>query len=151
MVDYESYFQYGDAISRNGNLEAEKLDPGCACSDCLDNKELRTKYRMHFDSPSPEKSWEDEQYLICPPRVLGYILREKQWAQLQVSFIHNIANSNDRDTSLSRLKLADEFKEARGRRGKLPNTHCLLRFRKVTRLRNNSLAHIPPRSFFLTL
>lgn len=121
MVDYESYFQYADAITRNGNLVAERMDTGCACSDCLDNKELMAKYRMHFDNPSPDKDWEDEQYLICPPRVLGYILREKQWAQLQVSSIHNITNLNDHDISLSRLKLADEFKEKKGKRGKLAN------------------------------
>lgn len=118
MVDYESYFQYGRTTSRNGYLEAERTDPGCACSDCLDNEELRAKYRTHFDSPSRTKAWEDEQYLICPPRVLGYILEEKQWAQLQVSSLHDLTKFDSDDAWRSRLKLADEFKDTSRKRGK---------------------------------
>lgn len=111
MVDYDSYFQYGRADGRIGALEPGNSGPGCGCSDCQDNDGLMTKYRTRFDSPSSvnAKEWEEEQYLICPPRVLGYILQEKQWAQLQVTSLSEISNDTTQASALDqRLKLADD-------------------------------------------
>ncbi len=125
MVDYESYFQYGGTDGRNGDLKPGGMDMGCACSDCLTNKGLADRYRTRFDNAkfAHAKEWEDEQYLICPPRVLGYILQEKQWAQLQVSLLRLLPEEDNEFAWNSRLKLADDVdpgKEKKGKKGGAP-------------------------------
>lgn len=112
MVDYDSYFQYGQADGRNGALQPANSGPGCQCSDCQANEGLMKNYRTRFDTQASVKAkeWEDEQYLICPPRVLGYILQEKQWAQLQVTSLSEIPETTPQETALNqRLKLADDI------------------------------------------
>ncbi|KAJ5928277.1 P-loop containing nucleoside triphosphate hydrolase protein [Penicillium verhagenii] len=108
MVDYLSYFEYGNSNARNGTLDRSWLDPPCTCSDCRSNDELATKYREYFDSKPQNRKLDDEQYLLFPPRVLGYILKEKQWAQLQVSLIKDIPKNDPNDAWSSRLRLADD-------------------------------------------
>lgn len=110
MVDYASFYQYGSPQGRNGDLEAGYELTSCTCSDCRGNDELSQRYRTRFDEEkfSGAKVWEDEQYLLCPPRVLGYILQEKQWAQLDVQSLQAITAGGEKETWHSRLKLADE-------------------------------------------
>ncbi|KAH7033534.1 uncharacterized protein B0I36DRAFT_321640 [Microdochium trichocladiopsis] len=110
MVDYASYFQYGSTNGRNGDLEMGYEQTSCTCSDCKSNEELAQRYRTRFDEEKQSSAsiWEDEQYLMCPPRVLGYILQEKQWAQLGVQSLQPITVGGEQDTWKSRLKLADE-------------------------------------------
>ncbi|KAF4462794.1 AAA family ATPase [Fusarium albosuccineum] len=117
MVDYESYFQYGAVGVRNGPLKAAS-GADCLCSDCHQNAALGKRYRRHFDETKfvRMKDWEEEQYLICPPRVLGYILKDKQWAQLQVSLLFPIVQ-HDSNALLSRLKLADDGAGLRTQKG----------------------------------
>jgi hypothetical protein len=112
MVDYLSYFQYGPSTTRNGALEPSTEDPDCTCSDCQCNESLALKYRTRFDTMETQrkKIWEDEQYMLCPPRVLGYILRDKQWAQLQVSLVTDIPPEDSGNAWESRLQLADDEK-----------------------------------------
>lgn len=107
MVDYASYFMYGSDEGRNGALRPYGGTPDCGCSDCQNNTELTRKYRTNFDKNAKIDNWEDEQYLICPPRVLGYILDVKEWAQLQVSFLHSVTEDDKTDAWNSRLQLAD--------------------------------------------
>lgn len=130
MVDYDSYFQYARAEGRNGALEPANAGPGCMCSDCQGNEGLDAKYRFRFERNAKNKDWEDEQYLICPPRVLGYVLEAKEWAQLQVTTLTWINMSSKKDTSAEfrRLRLADDADEDakplrnnRKRRGKPSN------------------------------
>lgn len=114
MVDYLSYFQYGSSTKRLGGLESKTQTwMDCACSDCAKNPELNTKFRMHFDKLNIQlkKDWEEEQYLICPPRVLGYILKDKQWAQLQVTNLTEIPPSDNDNPWNTRLQLADDKKK----------------------------------------
>ncbi|KAJ5817755.1 P-loop containing nucleoside triphosphate hydrolase protein [Penicillium robsamsonii] len=107
MVDYLSYFEYGNSNARNGGLERSSMDPPCVCFDCRNNQELATNYRDYFDHIEEQNKLDDEQYLLCPPRVLGYILKEKQWAQLQVTLIKDIPKVDPEDAWSSRLQLAD--------------------------------------------
>ncbi|KAH6697478.1 hypothetical protein F5X68DRAFT_257633 [Plectosphaerella plurivora] len=113
MVDYESYFQYGGADGRNGALKPSASGSGCGCSDCKENEGLSSRYRTRFDdlkyTKETKEPWDDEQYLICPPRVLGYILQQKQWAQLQVSQLNSLSKKNETTAWQSRLKLADDI------------------------------------------
>ncbi|KAF2973235.1 hypothetical protein GQX73_g380 [Xylaria multiplex] len=108
MVDYGSFYQYGSTNGRNGSLSQEKTSLECGCSDCQDNEGLAKRYRTHFDKKPGNQNWEDEQYLLCPPRVLGYILGKKEWAQLQVTHLKEIPEVDSQNAWLSRLKLADE-------------------------------------------
>lgn len=108
MVDYASFYQYGSSNGRNGYLSRGETSSECACSDCQDNEALAKRYRTRFDKRPNNQDWEDEQYLLCPPRVLGYVLADKQWAQLQVTNLKVIAENNDEEAWSSRLILADE-------------------------------------------
>ena len=109
MVDHASYFQFGPGIPRIAALEPMTDTWDCQCYDCKQNTELSAKYRAHFDTDKAQRvrEWEPEQYMLCPPRVLGYILRDKQWAQLQITVIVELPPKDPEDAWKSRLRLAD--------------------------------------------
>ena len=108
MVDFESYFRYGPSVAQMGFLIPDSDNLECGCIDCRENEALRAAYRTRFDEEECQKGkWEDEQYMLCPPRVLGYILNDKQWAQLQVSLLKTIPEKDPNDSWSTRLKLAD--------------------------------------------
>lgn len=108
MVDYESYFHYGPASARVGSLRPEEDNEECGCEDCRENKGLRARYRTRFDEEASQTDpWVEEQYMLCPPRALGYILRDKQWAQLQVTSLDPIPKNDPNNSWSKRLKLAD--------------------------------------------
>lgn len=108
MIDFESYFRYGPAFARIGALTPEDDIDECGCHDCRENTPLREKLRTRFDEETHQKgAWHDEQYMLCPPRVLGYILRDKQWAQLQVTSLRNIPRNDFRNSWSERLILKD--------------------------------------------
>ena len=105
MVDFESWFRYGPAVAKLGPL-VPVVDGQCECLECKRDPTLRKIFRTRFDEEECQKDWEEEQYILCPPRVLGYILRDKQWAQLQVPCLGDIPKDNE-DHSWDRVKLAD--------------------------------------------
>ncbi|EXJ82358.1 hypothetical protein A1O3_06171 [Capronia epimyces CBS 606.96] len=108
MVDFESYFVFGPAVARVGSLWPDDEQTQCNCNDCRENVLLNDAYRTRFDElDRQEGTWEDEQYLLCPPRVLGYALQDKQWAQLEVGLLENIPEKDPEDAWSTRLKLAD--------------------------------------------
>ena len=106
MVDVESYFRYGPAVAKVGSLVLLMDSGECTCLDCQKDTEVQAVFRTRFDQDKCQEKWEEEQYLLCPPRILGYILRDKQWAQLQVTSLADIPKQN-LDQSLDRVKLAD--------------------------------------------
>ncbi|KAL6815071.1 P-loop containing nucleoside triphosphate hydrolase protein [Trichoderma sp. SZMC 28015] len=110
MVDHLSYFQYGPPIGRNGDLEPSSGGADCMCADCQQNEGLAIKYRTRFDKTEVQGNeiWEDEQYMLCPPRVLGYVLEEKLWAQLQTTLVKDIPFDSKQDAWHNRLHLDDD-------------------------------------------
>ncbi|KAL8645451.1 MAG: hypothetical protein Q9210_006700 [Variospora velana] len=106
MVDFDSYFRFGPEVAMVGSLTT--LDHyECMCQNCQEyQRKTGDVYRRRFDHASHQEEWEDEQYLLCPPRVLGYLLRDKRWAQLQVQKLENIP-AEDPDHSWDRVKLQD--------------------------------------------
>ena len=52
----------------------------------------------------------DEQYLLCPPRVLGYSMKEKKWMQFAVESLLK-PNPADRNTFDNKLQLRSGYKE----------------------------------------
>lgn len=59
---------------------------------------------MHYDRAEGFQEWEDTQYLICPPRVLGYHLKSKGWVELNVKLVIKIQNLRD-SSSFNKLEL----------------------------------------------
>jgi hypothetical protein len=87
MVDFTSYFRHGPGFSKIGELPIMDDLHDCQCPICSENEATKTLFKPHYDgcSGSSTESWEDVQLMLCPPRVLGYVLKEKRWAQLAVT------------------------------------------------------------------
>ena len=49
--------------------------------------------------------------MMCPPRVLGYVIERKMWAQLQVDEVKPVRNENASDTFDKKLQLEEETKD----------------------------------------
>lgn len=106
MVDFDSYFRYGPAKPRLGSEVLSVDSTECQCLECQKVPAWNTVYRNRFDKEEHQENWEEEQYMLCPPRVLGYILHEKQWVQLQVTGLREIPKEH-LDQSWDRVKLVD--------------------------------------------
>ncbi|KAK7433891.1 AAA family [Colletotrichum acutatum] len=113
MVDYSSYFQFGPTTAPNGILNPSRHSSNCSCADCRTNDALAEKYRVGFDTTEAQvkEIWDIDQYLLCPPRVLGYVLAQKHWAQLQVDLVQDIPPDDPNSAWHSRLHLSDKNKK----------------------------------------
>lgn len=110
MVDFISYNRYGPGVATVGSLVPLDEDPDCNCSECRNNDVLAKIARKEYDkfvAETPESAWTKEQFMLCPPRVLGFVLREKQWGQLQVTLVKkNLDDDKLPSFYLNKLKLA---------------------------------------------
>ncbi|KAF2873443.1 hypothetical protein BDV95DRAFT_604950 [Massariosphaeria phaeospora] len=93
----------GDLQKYKGQLES--LSP-----ERRANPVFQEIYKFHWDKRSPET---DEQYLMCPPRVLGYTLKLKQWAQLLVDHL-DAPDGADASTFNDNLQLDYEDTDEKG-------------------------------------
>jgi len=103
MVDFSSYLRYGPGSTLIGELDTMSDIQECKCDDCAANPKLVDLYKPYYDDPKDD--WEDLQYQLCPPRVLGYVLKDKQWVQLAVDGLKEIPGSANRK-ALDSLHLA---------------------------------------------
>ena len=86
MVDFAAYLQHaplplgpmGDAAMSSED------DDECRCSTCSVNKALQENQKTYWDDVTPGDKFEDLQFQLCPPRVLGYHLGSKTWVELNV-------------------------------------------------------------------
>ncbi|KAF2107678.1 aaa family ATPase [Lophiotrema nucula] len=46
--------------------------------------------KFNYDGIKPNQDFENDQYIICPARLLGYVMSTKAWAQMPVACIHEI-------------------------------------------------------------
>lgn len=91
MVDFESYYRYGSDVSRIGESRVFEEIQECNCDDCAQNEALNQRFKRYYDDPKrQEVKWESLQLMLCPPRLLGYVLKDKQWAQLAVDNLSKI-------------------------------------------------------------
>ncbi|KAI9845158.1 MAG: hypothetical protein M1837_005043 [Sclerophora amabilis] len=111
MVDFLSYFQYADKVARLGDLKSCAEDDECGCPTCRENKELSDLLKFDYDGRTREDEFETMQYLMCPPRVLGYVIERKMWAQLQVDDVKPVEIANAGDTFDKKLKLDEGTKD----------------------------------------
>jgi hypothetical protein len=111
MVDFISFYEYlspsapmlGAMPKYEGTLET--LSP-----ERRTNETIRKMYKFDWDKHPPGKKMSDEQYMLCPPRVLGYALKQKKWAQLLVDRLQ-APNKADASTFRDKLQLEDDLKE----------------------------------------
>ncbi|KAJ3564177.1 hypothetical protein NPX13_g7934 [Xylaria arbuscula] len=95
MIDFASYVQHGpEELVPMGDLVLADRDENdeCRCDVCNTEGGPRDNQKYFWDDNDGEAdtSFSDEQYLICPPRVLGYHLMEKKWVELQVNKVADI-------------------------------------------------------------
>ncbi|KAL1306189.1 hypothetical protein AAFC00_004291 [Neodothiora populina] len=109
MVDFQSSFKYDTQAPPMGLVQTWENNDRylCDCDECRNNPELSVKYRLFLDGKKGNEDWPDEQFLLCPPRVLGYILLQKQWAQLYIGGLKKVDSEDYKDTWNNKLHLAD--------------------------------------------
>lgn len=108
MVDFESYFQFGPRNNLLGTLTVDDSSGECLCTHCSRNDALAATYCRSFDKAKggETEEWDDLQYMLCPPRVLGYILHQKQWGQFQLDKITPV--TDDSESFKGKLHLRDD-------------------------------------------
>jgi hypothetical protein len=67
-------------------------------------------YRLDWDRYSQGNEMSSDQLLCCPPRVLGYALKQKNWVQLLVKHLRN-SDKADNNTFEDKLQLDSEAKD----------------------------------------
>jgi hypothetical protein len=111
MIDFVSFFEYmspnepvlGQLTRFEGPLET--LSP-----DRRSDPIFQKMYKFNWDKQERGKSMTDEQYLLLPPRVLGYALKQKMWAQFLVDGLRE-PEEGDASTFQDKLQLDDEHKD----------------------------------------
>ncbi|KAK1839779.1 ATPase [Colletotrichum chrysophilum] len=87
MVDFEAYLQYSPwsgTYAPMGSADFPRRDNECRCPACVTNAALRDSQKMAYDGVKTQIHFEDLQFKICPPRVLGYHLDSRTWLELNV-------------------------------------------------------------------
>ena len=109
-MDFASYYKYGVSTAQIADLEVTDEYDECDCNECMKDDELMAQSRTRYDGKKgqEDEEWEEDQLMLCPPRVLGYVLREKQWAQLDVEKIKQTSEKGRKDAFENRLKLHGE-------------------------------------------
>jgi hypothetical protein len=94
-------------------------DDECGCASCASNEALREHQKMNYDGVDKKTEfYEETQYLICPPRVLGYHLGFRTWLELDISekspdsnkqYLQDIAKPKS-DEAFAKLELDPQVK-----------------------------------------
>jgi hypothetical protein len=103
MVDFDSFFEYlstdtpilGNLPRYQGQLES--LSPERRAKTVF--KEM---YKFDWDQHSRNDDCSPDQLLHCPPRVLGYTLKQKKWSQL---LVEKLQSPDEADASVFEEKL----------------------------------------------
>jgi len=94
MIDFESYIRHGpnEPIPMGElTLADEDEDDECRCSLCTADGGPKDNQKYDWDAHDGIKAeFSKEQYMICPPRVLGYHLMEKKWVELLINDVQDI-------------------------------------------------------------
>jgi len=104
MIDAGSFRQYGPGKHyQNYHMPMGKVRfwnrvHDCRCVVCEQNFALYDSQKPHYDL-EPDKAGEEFkesiQYLICPPRFLGYQLSRKRWVELKVNDVKDAEQTVD--------------------------------------------------------
>lgn len=100
----------------------EFLDPRCARAGCCHNSPIHRDYDVDrlrnarmLENKGPMRAFIDpdnelteEDYLLCPGWIYGYVLRSRKWVKLEVSLVEDI---KERGSGFDSLVLPDGHKE----------------------------------------
>lgn len=100
----------------------EFLDPRCAREGCCHNTPIHKDYAIDglrntriLESKGsmrafidPDNELTEEDYLLCPGWIYGYVLRSRKWVKLEVSLVEDI---KERGSGFDSLVLPDGHKE----------------------------------------
>lgn len=112
MVDFNFYIQHAPNVvvhAPTGGITFSDRDDECRCETCMGNEALRKNQRRDFDGWSRNKPFQNEQYLLFPPRVLGYHLDYRTWLELDVQEIRKIEQISS-DEAFTKLQLVPTYK-----------------------------------------
>ncbi|KAI0110864.1 hypothetical protein GGR51DRAFT_557864 [Nemania sp. FL0031] len=110
IVDFASFLTYqplqvpilGPLRRYEGSLV--ELSPSRRAQD-----EFKNMFKFDWDRHPTERPMSNEQLLCCPPRVLGYALKQKTWVQLLVKHLEP-PNEADDSTFKDQLQLDSDAK-----------------------------------------
>ncbi|KAK3347001.1 aaa family ATPase [Lasiosphaeria hispida] len=109
VVDFKSFLEYQPPTAPIlGEQQRYDKSLECSCDDCKHHRD--DVYRYSWDNLPPDQEMTDEQYLLCPPRVLGYSLKDKKWMQFAVESLE-VADPADRTNFDTKLQLHPDHKE----------------------------------------
>ena len=105
MVDTLSFRDYGPGKhyrQKNqlpvGTMRFWNDVKACRCSICQQNPDLSENQKAHYDLEPSEihkEFSEATQYMLCPPRVLGYHISRKRWVELKVTEVKDAKQKTD--------------------------------------------------------
>ncbi len=108
-ADHDGYFNKAKKQMMLGDKST--YDIPCTCILCTGlRKEVIRDLPNKVDPPQKIKAMEDIQCLLCPPRVFGFTLRSKLWAQLLVDNVEDI-DQQAKEEAWKRLELDRRNKE----------------------------------------
>lgn len=111
MVDFVSFFKYQSPKTPIlGNLQRYEGQLETLSPERRANTVFQEMYKFDWDKHPRNKPMTSLQYLLCPPRVLGYALKQKKWAQLRVDGLRE-PDEADARTFRDKLQLDEDFKE----------------------------------------
>lgn len=95
-----------------GELRVLNRAKECHCGTCSDNIFLKDSQKPHYnlDPGECKKDFDDTQYAICPPRVLGFHVAKKSWVELKVTKVRDISQKKE-SKAFENLQLAKLHKE----------------------------------------
>ncbi|RYP47914.1 hypothetical protein DL768_006110 [Monosporascus sp. mg162] len=111
IVDFASYLTYQPAKAPIlGPLPKYEGAVAELSPERRAKKVFKDMYKSEWDRHSPSREISPEQLFCCPPRVLGYALKQKTWVQLLVKHL-DTPNEADVNTFRNKLQLDLDAKD----------------------------------------
>lgn len=109
MIDHTAYLEYDQHPFKVGSEIGNSV---CSCTTC---NGLRLQTIRELPPPKPAKNGRrlelsDTQRLLCPPRLLGCVIKDKLWAQFKVTGIKDITEKGKED-AYNGLQINKDTKE----------------------------------------
>ncbi|KAK3321390.1 aaa family ATPase [Cercophora scortea] len=114
VIDFRSYYEFNPSAGPSlGDQQsyARRLSE-CRCDECKTNFEAIYRYSWDGKTGKPPRDSElaDDQYMMLPPRLLGYSLKRKRWFQVLVKCVKR-PDAGSRTNFDTKLRLADKDKD----------------------------------------
>lgn len=100
MIDFTAFRRFGPGIAFVGNISPQTIAI-CRCKLCFDEKSNPIQWMRDFAEKDGEHDSQDQKmnYVLLPARALGYCLRNKIWAQFDVTKVKGIESPSSKEFS----------------------------------------------------